>query len=103
MHVYTIIITLLVIGSLFFDLKNNRGNIYFVGVLIFIGVITGLRSENVGHDTANYISIYDAVTCLPFKQIFTTAPYNALEPGYLAFCWISGAIGLSSDSFILLT
>ena len=101
-QIYSIIIILLVIGTLFFDNKSAKGRVFFCFVVAFIGIITGLRSENVGHDTANYLVIYDIVSSTPFMQIFTTPPYNVLEPGFLILCWFCGYLGLESYMFVLL-
>lgn len=103
MSVYSIILVLLIVGSFFFDNKKTSGLLFFFGMIFLIAVITGLRSENVGHDTANYIFIYENVKSLAFTNVFTTPPYNVLEPGYLLLSWLCGNIGLSPYIFILIT
>lgn len=101
MSVYICLIVVLVIGVFFFDNRLKSGKIYFVFSVFFLGVIAGVRSENVGHDTANYINIYNAVVSLEFSFLFTTAPYSVLEPGYLLISWCAGKIGCSAYDFIL--
>ena len=102
MSVYIYLIIILVVGVLFFDNRLKPGKIYFIFSVLLLGIIAGLRSENVGHDTANYINIYNAVVSLDFSFLFTTTPYDVLEPGYLLISWCAGKIGCSAYDFILL-
>ncbi len=102
MSVYIYLIIILVIGVLFFDNRLKSGKLYFIFSVLLLGIIAGLRSENVGHDTDNYINIYNAVVGLDFSFLFKTAPYDVLEPGYLLISWCAGKIGCSAYDFILL-
>ena len=92
---YYSVILLILIECLIFYKTDKTRKIYkhfLILTMFLIGCIVGLRSFTVGHDTYNYAHIFRSVIRLDFDSLFTTAPWNVLEKGYLLLMWVFGRI-----------
>lgn len=85
------------------DVFKDRKKTFLVVVAIEIIVFTGLRSSNIGSDTAAYVRFVDLYKGISFSQIWDISnnPYE-FEIGYLILCKICSFLGITGTKFLFL-
>lgn len=77
--------------------KNNPKALFFVFLCIFL--VSALRAPSVGRDLPGYIREYELTKTVPFWNF----RYVYFEKGFILFMKICAWIGLSNQTFIVVT
>ena len=118
MDVYMIKISLITLFHFFFQskpgLRNSKVYAFLCGTILFL--VAALRSHLVGHDTSNYIRMFENMKYASFNDVwvnFTSlyatreATYNLLtkvisELGFTAQAWLAIVAGMFTCSLVRL-
>ena len=74
---------------------HHRDNIYLFIYFLFAALIMGLRSVQVGADTAHYEALYNRIVATKWQDIFANLhgiKFDTLEIGFVVFAKLSGQI-----------
>ena len=92
MIVYITIWVILIIATFTYNKKNAGCDILFYCIFVCLWIVASGRSENVGVDTATYMSIYNAIGREGYLAY--------LEPGWNALNIIGHKLGLTFYGFL---
>lgn len=85
------------------NIFKDRKKAFLVIVTIELIIFTGLRSSNIGSDTAAYVRFVDLYKGISFSEIWDISnnPYE-FEVGYLVFCKLCSFLRITGTKFLFL-
>ena len=98
MMIYILFFAYLIFGAIAFGDKNSSS--YLRWAMIFLAVIIGLRSTEVGVDTFGYVENFKEISSFTFDQLLIGLK-DAKEPLYVLGTWLVGCIFNSSVAFTI--
>lgn len=106
MGIYYFILVLLLAEAFVFN--NNRQDqpskerAFFLTVL-FLALVAGCRSMDVGHDTYNYSNIFARIADYSLGTMLEQNSYSSMEQGYVWLCWLFSKISDNFSHFLIVT
>lgn len=106
MGIYYFIIALLLVECLAFN--NNQPNqkskkIFFWMTLLFLALVAGCRSYDVGNDTYNYGNIFVRIGTMTFHEMLSENSFSDMEQGYVWLCWLFYKLSSNYSHFLIVT